>query len=126
MGTFLQVLPLELRLQIYRELLVAKKAVTAPGARPKPKSPGRSGALRLTFILKPQKQLHPAILRVCKQTYAEASFILLKENHFYYNDVKHVMMLENDQYATQALAGIKHVGGHIPGSPFIWFLASML
>ena len=100
MASFLQVLPLELRRQIYSELLIAKHEVLPPVADLKAMYP---------IEINPIKQLHPAILRVSKQTYSEAVNILYEDNHFYFNNTKHLMELEGNLNVTRAFARIKNV-----------------
>ena len=118
MGNFLQILPLELRRQIYRELLLADHEIAPP------KCPSESVA---------PSQLHPAILRVNKQTYSEASTILYEENHFYCNSTMydnvldmHPDVLLGDQFSVNLFDRVKHVGDHTLRLPFLWFVASLL
>ena len=68
---FMDTLPAEIRMLIYRELLRDKKSVL------KPQGESHNDCI-------PKKNLYPAILGVCKQTYAEASAILYEENSFSY------------------------------------------
>ena len=124
MGNFLQVLPLELRRQIYRELLLAKEEIAAPGLDLRPKSPSKSVETH---------QLHPAILRVNKQTYSEASTILYEENKFYCNTTMYddqlsmdSKLLLSDQYSMKLFDRVKHVSDRALESPFSWFVASLL
>lgn len=71
MVSFFQKVPRELRDQIYRELLVDNVHSVDPKLR-----------LDNTTV---KKQLCPAILRTCKQAYAEALAVLYEENVFRFN-----------------------------------------
>ena len=69
MATCFNELPLEVRNQIYEELLIDGKrffVVDGPGSR------------------KTKSNLHPAILSTCRQAYYEASAILYGQNHLRY------------------------------------------
>lgn len=69
MPSFFGDLPLELRIPIYEELLTKDTAVDAiePGIR---------------IFFDNNSDLHPAILRTCRQAYAEAIHFLYEENQF--------------------------------------------
>lgn len=69
MAMLLHKLPLELRQQIYRELLLVTQDSLPPYGPDRVANTSR-------------KQLHSNILRACKQTYAEASLVLYEESHY--------------------------------------------
>ena len=73
MATILNKLPREMRDQIYRELLVDDVY-------------GIGIVHDCHHQFTKRKQLSPAILRVCKQVFFEASIILYEENTFYFTD----------------------------------------
>ena len=96
MANFLEILPLELRTLIYRELLLTENDPRLPGVD------SRHSPLKT--------KLNPAILKVCRQINAEASVILYEGNHFTYsllcmadNDLCH------DRISMSSFKRIKHV-----------------
>ena len=68
MAIFFDKVPLEIREKIYRELLVNEEKALEINWRGHCDSKG--------------KHLYPAILRTCKQAWAEASAVLYEQNHF--------------------------------------------
>ena len=107
MRTFFGDLPLELRVPIYRELLTTDKPVDAIKHRS-----------RRDTHMKPRRKnnIHPAILRTCKQAYFEASKYLYEENRIrfdvidYYEADKTLLWGDSYGLSKSNLAQIKHVG----------------
>ena len=111
MPSFFGDLPLKLRIQIYRELLVSDESVDVikyPG--PRSNKPHR------------RTNLHPAILRSCRQAYAEALGYLYEENRIrfdffdflYYYRGKHQNLWFGLSEAN--LMRIKHVSRFLPSN----------
>ena len=110
MATFLDILPIEIRNQIYEDLLLY-----------------RDGSIMLNFdgnaIDRGEGEkvgLHTAILRTCKQAYAEGSNVLYGHNHFRYCTTV-FLSYKNRQYRplTSVFQKIKHVSCICPPSCFI-------
>ena len=100
MATFLEKLPVEIRNQIYEDLLLY-----------------RDGCITLNFDGNAIDRwegdrvgLHTAILRICKQAYAEGSNVLYGHNHFRYCPTA-FLSISNKIYGplTSVFQKIKHV-----------------
>ena len=97
MTIFLEKVPLEIRNQIYEEILISKES-----------------AIRLRIQKAPfgghRNKIHSAVLRTCKQIYDEASIVLFEHNRFRYASYSPAWLnfLEHDP-RYRNLKRIKHV-----------------
>ena len=103
MAILLKRLPLEIRNQIYEEILISKEK-----------------AIRLTIETLEDThstKVHSAVLCTCKQVYAEASIIFWEHNRFRYDGSYGLQPLKNDP-GYKNLSRIKHVSTAHPFPSF--------
>ena len=93
MAIFFEKVPLEVRHQVYQELLVNKHRFFV-----------LDGSSRHRI----ETELHPAILRTCKQAYVEGSAILYGQNHFRYTELSSTALTKDD-CPVDNIEKIKHV-----------------
>ena len=92
MASFFDKVPLEVREQVYRELLV-----------------NQDGAIELDGRYCNKRKLYTAILRTCKQAYTEASAVLYEQNHFRFESWPEATSLDRNGILEGNFARIKQV-----------------